>query len=65
MCDKRKGKQNCAVYSRSKIMNQISNAVRIGKIRRRSPPPKLNEDQSSSNVEEQTNHQPIEKQVCE
>ncbi len=46
-------------------MKKISNTVRIGKIRRRSPTPKLNEDQSSSNVEEQTNHQPIKEQVCE
>jgi hypothetical protein len=47
------------------MMKKFSNTVHIGKIRRRSPPPKLNEDQSSSNVEDQTNHQPIEEQVCE
>jgi hypothetical protein len=47
------------------MMKKFSNTVHIGKIRRRSLTPKLNEDQSSSNVEEQTNHQPIEEQVCE
>jgi hypothetical protein len=47
------------------MTKKISNTVRIGKIRRRSPTPKRNEDQSSSNVEDQTNHQPIEEQVCE
>jgi hypothetical protein len=47
------------------MTKNISNTVRIGKIRRRSPTPKRNEDQSSSNVEEQVNHQPIEEQVCE
>ena len=47
------------------MTEKISNTFRIGKIRRRSPTPKRNEDQSSSNVEEHTNHQPIEEQVCE
>jgi hypothetical protein len=47
------------------MMNKFSNTVRIGKIRRRSPTPKRDEDQSSSNIEDQTNHQPIEEQVCE
>jgi len=47
------------------MMKKISNTVHIGKIRRRSLTPKRNEDQSSSNVAEHRNYQPIEKQVCE
>ncbi len=63
--DKRKWKQNSAVYTWSEIMKQTSHTIRIGKIPRRPPSQKLHEHQSSSNVQEQTNHQPIEEQVCE
>jgi hypothetical protein len=46
-------------------MKKFSNTIHIGKIPRRPPSPKVNEHQSSSNVQEQTNHQPIKEQVCE
>ncbi len=44
-------------------MKKIENSIRIGMVRRESISLKPNKDQSSSNVEQQTNHQSDSKQV--
>jgi hypothetical protein len=46
-------------------MKGISNGIRIGMVRRPDVPSKLNKELSSTNLQEQTNHQPVTEQVCE
>jgi hypothetical protein len=45
-------------------MKRFTNNIRIGMVPRDTMPPKSNGDQLSSNVYEQTNHQPVKEQVC-
>ncbi len=47
-------------------MKKSSNTIRVGIFRRGNVSAKLNKDHSSSsNVQEQTNHQPVQEQVRE
>jgi hypothetical protein len=46
-------------------MKQISNTIRVSKVRRRSPSQKSTKNQLSSNVQEHTNQQSVAEQVRE
>jgi hypothetical protein len=46
-------------------MKRFTNNIRIGMVPRETIPPQSDGDQSSPNVYEQTNHQPVKEQVCD
>ncbi len=57
--------ENCVFDVGSELMKKVSNTIRIGMVRRRPPSPKPSEDQTLSNIQEETTPQTGKEQVRE